>query len=132
MNAWTKPGEGGLTFARWTSAVEASFWVSIKPATDYELTVILPAALAEDVLASARILANGTAIPIEATGVLPQRRLSAIVRQSVIGPDGRLELRICVDRVLSPLEFGHHDDPRKLGVSVAFIGLQPITQPEFE
>ena len=119
-------GEGGVTFTRWTSAVEASFWVSIKPAADYELTVILRAAVAEDVLASARILANGIAIPIEVTGVPPQRRLSAIVRQNIIGPDGRLELRICVDRVLSPLELGLHDDPRKLGVAVAFIGLQPI------
>jgi glycosyltransferase involved in cell wall biosynthesis len=124
------PIDEALTFARWTAAVEASFWTKVKTAVDYQLTIVIRAAISDDVLASARVTANGIAIPIEANGVPPRRRLSGIIRQSVIGADGRLELRICVDRVVSPQEIGLSDDPRKLGVSVGFIGLQPITDSE--
>ena len=118
--------EGAETFSRWTSSTSASFLAWLRPDRDYALTVMVRDAIQPDVLASLRVSANDTPIAIATTGGLPALQVEGVVTREAFGADGRLEVRIGVDRVMSPMELGRNADPRRLGLAIGLIALEPI------
>ena len=117
--------DGRETFSRWTSSSEASFWAWLRADCDYSLTIVVRDAIVPEVLASVQVVANGQPIPMSDVGRLPELRLVGTVPRSTIGAGGRVELRLCVDRVVSPQELSRGHDPRKLGIAVGAIEMLP-------
>lgn len=118
--------DGAETFSRWTSSTDSSFLAWLRPDQDYTLTVVVRDAILPELLASIRVTANGTPIDMAAAGRLPALQLDGAVRRDLLGADGRLELRIGVDRVVSPLELGRNADPRRLGLAIGLIALESL------
>jgi glycosyltransferase involved in cell wall biosynthesis len=119
------PFEGRETYSRWTSSPQASFWTWLRPAHDYALAIVVRDAILPELLESLHVIANGEPVPMARAGRPPDLRITGMVARSMIGADGRLELRICVDRVVSPKDLARGEDLRKLGLAIGRIELVP-------